>query len=127
MSHEVSLLPANSVTVIRGSSKTIEVEVLNGSGKPVDLTGSKMYLTVKQAVTDTLPLILKTTDFPSQAELVAPRQGRARFYISYNDTRGLQARQYVFDIWAVLADGKRYSVISPTIFDVQAGVTVLAP
>lgn len=123
--YPVSLLPENSVTLIRGTSKSLELQVVDINNKPADLTGAKIVLSVKTAVTDAAPLFMKSSDFPSQAEIPFPRQGKARIFISPADTQNLAPKQYVFDVWVVLASGKRYAVIPPSTLDVQAGVTVL--
>lgn len=124
--HQVSLLPENSITITRGTSRTIELAVFDINDKVVDLTGAKIVMTVKLVATDANPLFMKSSEFSTQAEVVLPRQGKARIYISPADTQNLAPKQYVFDIWALLASGRRYAVVPPSIFEVQAGVTVLA-
>jgi len=122
----INILPENSLSITRGSSKTIEVIVSNCSGTPANLTGAKVVLTVKDAATSQTPLIQKNSDFPAQAEITFPRLGKARFYLFPADTQTLALKQYTFDVWVILASGQRYAVILPTIFDVQPGVTLLA-
>lgn len=123
--YPVSLQPENSVTLVRGTSKSLELLVVDIAGKAVDLTGAKIVMTVKAAVSDTTPLFMKSSDFPSQAEIPYPRQGKARIYVSPADTQNLAPKQYVFDVWVVLSSGKRYAVVQPSTFEVLAAVTVL--
>jgi len=123
--HSITILPENALSLIRGTSKTLELVVTDADGKVVDLTGAKVVMTVKATVTDTNPLIQKSTDVPTQAELTVPREGKARIYLIPSDTQTLAIKQYVFDVWLVLSNGKRHAVVPPSVFEVQAGVTLL--
>lgn len=121
------LLPKNALTVTRGTSMTLRLTVTDPStNKPVDLTGGRVVLTVKGRVEDSVPLIMKTTDVELQAAITQPTAGIAEIYLVPTDTERKTIKQYVFDVWVVLANGKRYAVIPPSIFDLQAGVTVLS-
>ena len=122
----ITILPENAVTVIRGTSKTLEMIVTDSDGKASDLTGARVVLTVKETVADTNPIIQKISDFPAQAEVTVPRSGKAKIYLIPSDTQTLAIKQYVFDVWIILPNGKRFAVVPPSIFEVQAGVTLLA-
>lgn len=123
----INILPENAVSIIRGSSKTLEMTVIDAdTGKPADLTGGKVVLTVKEAVTDLNPVIQKISTDVTQAEITVPRGGIARIYLVPGDTQTLALKDYVFDVWVVLASGKRYPVVQPSVFTVQPGVTLLA-
>ena len=122
----ITILPENAVSIIRGTSKTLEMLVTDSKGKPSDLTGAKVVLTVKETVGATNPIIQKISDFPAQAEITVPRSGIARIYLVPGDTQTLAIKQYVFDVWVILANAKRFAVIQPSVFEVQAGVTLLA-
>lgn len=122
----ITILPENALTLIRGTSKTLELVVTDADGKVVDFTGGKIVMTVKASITDTNPLIQKSSDVVGQAELTAPREGKARIFLVPGDTQTMTAKQYVFDVWLVLVSGKRFAVVPPSIFEVQAGVTLLA-
>ena len=126
MSELLSLLPENAVTIIRGTSKTLELLVTDSVGKAVDLTGAKIVLSVKENLGDTNPLIQKSSDVSMQAQVTAPRLGKAQIYLVPADTQTLSIKQYVFDVWAIFAGGKRFAVVPPSIFEIQAGVTILA-
>jgi len=119
------MLPENSLEVIRGTSKTLELTVTDDAGKAVDLTGARIIFTVKQVITESLPLIQKTSDTPTQAEITVPREGKARIYLQPNDTQGLEAIEYVFDVWLILTSGKRFAVVPSSIFTVKPGVTLI--
>lgn len=122
----ITILPENTLTLIRGTSKTLELVVTDADGKVVDLTGGKIVMTVKALATDPNPIIQKTSDIPTQAEITVPREGKARIYLVPGDTQTLTVKQYTFDVWLVMTSGKRFAVVPPSVFEVQAGVTLLA-
>ena len=119
------LLPKNAIQVIRGTSKTLDLRVVDSHGKPVNLTGAAIILTVKNTVEDTRNIFQKTTANPSQVDVIDPYGGRAQIFITPDDTANRDIKQYVFDVWVILVTGARYAVVPPSIFDLQAGVTVL--
>ena len=116
----------NQIEIFRGSSKTFELEVLDESDVAVDLTGARIVLTVKCALTEMSPLIQKDSEVGStQVEITAPREGKAKIKFSPLDTQTLDVGKYTFDVWVLLASGFRCPVVLPSPFIVQAGVTVL--
>lgn len=119
------LLPENSLSVIRGSSKTLALKVTNPDGSDYNLTGCKLVLTVKPTTYEDLPLVQKVSTVPAQSVITSPRTGDAEFYLVPADTQGLSPKKYIFDVWLVTATGERFVVIPPSTFDVQAGVTYL--
>ena len=121
----ITILPENAVTIIRGTSKTLELVVTDAEGKAVDMTGARVVMTVKAVITDTNPLIYKSSDNPAQAAVTVPREGKAQIYLTPSDTHTLSAKQYVFDVWMVMQNGKRFAVVPPSTFEVKASVTVL--
>jgi hypothetical protein len=119
------MLPENSLEVIRGTSKTLELVITDESGGVVDLTGARIVFSVKTSPGDPLPLIQKTTDHVAQVEITLPREGKARIYLQPSDTQTLEALQYVFDVWLILTSGKRFAVVPSSIFAVKPGVTLI--
>jgi hypothetical protein len=121
------LAPKNTLSLYRGTSKTLKLRVTSKSSTgtlvPVDLTGSKLYFTVKVKICDSLPLIQKTSDIGGDIDIVEPRSGIAHIYLSPVDTYQDTKRQYVYDVWVVLTSGKRYPVIPPTVLEVLPAVT----
>ncbi len=121
------LLPVNSVTVVRGSSKTFELTVTDSTGKAADLTGARVVMTVKKNIGDRSALIQKDSNVGvGEVEITTPREGVVRIYLVPSDTSNLEPTEYVFDVWAVLSSGNRYPVIPPSTFVVEASVTVLS-
>lgn len=117
------LYPANAIQIVRGASRTLELTVTDDNNAPVDLTNGKLYLSVKVAPLDERALLQKTSADPLQIDIFAPRSGKAKIYFQPADTANLDTHEYVFDVWAVLANGRRYPVIQPSVFAVQPGVT----
>lgn len=120
------LLPKNAVQIIRGTSKTLQLSVADATGKPVDLTGSRIVMTVKSKFEDTTNVFQKTTDQATQVLITDARGGVAQVFINPADTQDREIKQYLFDVWVILSSGKRYAVVPPSIFDLQPGVTVLS-
>lgn len=121
------LLPTNSIQIIRGTSKTVQLTVVDSAGNPVDLTNGQAFLSVKRYVEDPAPLIQKSTRVPAQSVITSPRSGIVQFYFNPIDTQTLDPIQYVFDAWVILSTNARYAVLPPSIFEVVAGVTVIPP
>lgn len=119
------LLPENSISIVRGTSKTLKLTVKTSAGQIVDLTGGRLVFTVKYSTYDDLPLIQKLTTNPTEGSLTLPREGQAEFYLTPGDTNGLPVAQYVFDVWLITAADERYSVVDASSFVVTSGVTYL--
>jgi hypothetical protein len=119
------LQPQNAVTVIRGSSLTIQVDVKTTTCKPVDLTGTRMVMTVKDGTDDTVVLFQKTSDVSTQITFSNVKGGIAFIFITPADTKHLEIKPYVYDVWLILPTGQQYPVVPPSTFDLQAGVTAL--
>lgn len=119
------LLPRNSVRVIRGTSKTLQLSVVDERNKPVNLTGATVVMTVKNQVDDLRNVFQKTSAFSSQVLIIDPFGGLANIFLQPADTQFLDIRQYVFDVWVIFPSNQRFAVVPPTIFDLQAGVTLL--
>lgn len=120
------LLPENAITITRGSSKTYEVVVTDDdNGKPVDLTSARVLFTVKADIEQPETVITKDSQKSGEAAITLPREGKARIFLDPDDTMDLAAGEYVFDVWVILANGKRYPVLVPSAFIVQLGVTLV--
>jgi|GEM_PF-4314374 hypothetical protein len=119
------LLPANSLTIIRGTTKKLQMAVTKPDGTPYDITGGRVILTVKQALSDDLPTIQKRSNVPSEAAITIPRQGIAEFYFVPADTQGIAPCTLAFDVWLITASSERYNVVPRSSFVVQPGVTFL--
>ncbi len=122
------LLPKNALTVIRGESKTVKLSVFNPDGSPKNIVSGRLIMSVKKTVRDTTALIQKTTDVATEILITRASAGEAEIYLQPSDTKHLDIREYIFDVWLVITENtveKRYAVITPSIIDLQPGVTVL--
>jgi len=117
--------PENAVAIVKGSSRTYEIHVQDEHCDPVNLTGSLMYFTVKENQGDVAPYIQKTSQNALEIDFVDAVGGVARVYIDPSDTFNARAKPYCFDVWLILPTGKRYVIIQTSVFDIQAGVTVI--
>lgn len=118
--------PENLIEIYRGASKTYELEVVDGEDAPVDLTGARIVFTVKCDLSDPAPLVQKDSQAgPTQIDITHPKEGIAEIKLLPSDTQTMDAGEYIFDVWVVLASGTRGPVILPSPFKVLAGVTVL--
>lgn len=117
--------PENAVAIIKGTSRTYEIRVQDEHCAPVNLTGCTMYFTVKEHQTDIAPYIQKTSLNVLEIEFTDPLGGVARVYMNPLDTFNARVKPYCFDAWLILTTGKRYVIIPPSVFDIQAAVTVI--
>lgn len=132
------LLPENSVRVIRGTSKSFKLTVSDlreesivscgcspASPPPLDLTGVTLHFTVKKEISDRLPVIKKTSLISSEIEIVNAKAGTAKIHLNPSDTQDLEPNFYIFDVWVVLSNGKRFCITGPCQIQVEFGVTFL--
>ncbi len=123
------------ITVTKGESKTLRVTVKDSITKlPVDLTGCKVWFTVKVRVEDVGAVITKRNlaagGDDTQIEILLPQtgtdKGRFLIYLLSADTACLDANlTYICDVWIELTSGKRYAVIKKRSFVVEAAVTTV--
>ena len=92
----------------------------------MDLTGSRVIMTVKKKITDVECILRKDSDKGiAEVDIVTPRGGIAQIFILPSDTRSLDCREYIFDVWVVLSSGKQHPVVKTSVFEIVAGVTVI--
>jgi hypothetical protein len=119
------LTAENSLFIVRGASKTLQMTILNEDGTPVNLTDCRILLTVKAKITDGLPLIQKDTSQVDQIEITNARYGIAQVYFVPADTASLDTIEYIYDVWLILPTLRRFPVIPPAPFVVNPSVTVI--
>lgn len=118
--------PKNALRIIRGTSKTLLVSVEDEDGEVVNLTGCRAIFSAKRDVRDPHCVIQKDSDRGiTQVNITLPREGKFEVYLTPEDTQTLDVATYIFDVWVILVSGKRYAVIPPSLFEVDAGVTVV--
>jgi len=117
--------PKNSISIIRGSSKTYALAVTDKNGEPVDLTGSRVIFSVKATFCEEDALIRKdSANGTTEIEITNALGGLADIKMVPSDTNTMNAGEYVFDVWVILSSGKQYPVIPPSKLLVEPGVTV---
>jgi hypothetical protein len=122
------------ITIVRGESKTFQVTVKDKNKTNVDLTGSKVWFTVKERIEDVTPVISKRNlaagGSNAQIEILLPQtngnKGKLNIYLVPSDTACLKTdHSYVFDVWVELTSGKRYQVIKKRTFIIEEAVTTV--
>lgn len=125
---------SNAIHVVRGESKTLEVTVKDTTGSLVDVTGTKVWFTVKRRIEDVATIITKKNaaagGAAAQALVTLPQtgtsKGKFQVYLLPADTAALSpAVAYVCDVWIEMASGKRYQVARTRSFVVDPAVTVV--
>lgn len=122
-----------SLSVVRGESKTYEVTVRDAAKQTVDLTGAKVWFTVKERLEDISPVISKRNVAAGGSALeaeVTPQtgttKGKLRIYLTPSDSANLDTtKTYVCDVWIELTSGKRHQVIKRRAFVVDPAVTTV--
>ena len=114
---------ANSLTLVRGATKTIELTVLDDAGEAFDLTSAELWFTVKKFISDETFVIQKRSTNVTEIAITSACEGKASIYLLPVDTFNLAVREYTFDIWVVTSLGARYLVVGPSTLDLQDSVT----
>lgn len=84
------------ISIIRGDSRTITVNVTNSSGSAFDLTGCTVYFTVNATTSptdDTSASIQKST-----SSFSSPTSGVATITLTHTDTDSLTPGTYFYDV-----------------------------
>jgi len=116
--------------LIRGISKTLRLTVVDEEGDRVSLIGATVYFRAKVLVTDVATVIAKDSGTPAEITILdqtpgGATVGQADIFLVPTDTSGLALVPHVYDIWAVLSSGKRYSVIDVSKLYIEQAVTEL--
>lgn len=118
--------PENLIEIVRGTTKTFELEVEDAEGEHVDLTGATVIATVKCEIQDEHAVIQKSSDEgAAEVEITEPKNGKAKIKFVPSDTQTRDTGEYVFDVWVILSSGARFVVVGPAPFVIKPGVTVL--
>jgi len=106
----------NAMIMVKGDSESITVTCrdASGMGKPF-ITGDKVYFTVKRSLNETTIILQKVVDTFTD--------GVASILIYPNETKGMDAGTYVYDIQITFADGTVNTVVKPNMFILEGEVT----
>jgi len=91
--------------------QTFEVQILDASNKPFNLTGCTVYFTAKSKEIDTTPFIFKSSLNENQIKIIDAEKGLLEIYIVPSDTALLKRQSsYYFDITVKTTNDKVYTV-----------------
>lgn len=126
------------LTVVQGEDETFEIAVTDANDLAYDLTGAKIYFTVRKTWKSATAIIEKKTlnagGTDAQILMMTPQtgatKGKAQIYIIPADTTVLTNDEvdegtYVYDVWIVTAAGKRKVVRSTQTFVVEPRITTV--
>lgn len=129
-------LDVDTMTVVQGADATFTLSVFSADGTAYDLTGAKIYFTVKKRWKDVAVLIAKATSnaggTDDQILMLAQTgltKGKAQIFIVPEDTSSLSntqvddASNYVYDAWIVTTSGKHKPVRRIKSFEIMPSVT----
>jgi hypothetical protein len=119
------LAPYNTITVPRGSSRTIPIPIIDSSGKPLNLTSCTVIFTVKSFILDTTYMFQKTSRDVTQIAITNARGGLVSVFLLYTDTMNQEPGEYVYDVWVIDALANRFPVVDPAPFVIEPTVTTL--
>jgi len=124
---------STTLHITRGESGTFLLTVTNQTTNvPIDITGAKVWFTVKNRVEDVNAIIAKKNlaagGVDGQILITLPQTGlaigQAQVFIDPADTAGLDPEQtYWCDAWVQITTNKRYQVIANTPFTIDPAVT----
>lgn len=110
---------ANAIYMYKGESRAIEISVTKEiiedgvqTEVPVDMDDAGLVFTVRRAIGDVSVILEKRSGNSGEIEPATPTNlGKSVLYLVPDDTRLLDAGNYVFDIWVEMDDGSRYPVV----------------
>lgn len=121
--------------VVVGADETFTITVLDSAGNPFDLTGSKIFFSVKKKWRDDLPVIAKATTNGGGADdqilmltQTGDTKGKAQLFIEPGDTLQfsddeVDGSQWVYDVWLINTAGKKKVVRKMRPFVLEPRVT----
>lgn len=119
-----------SFTVPRGSNKTFELTLTDHLGALLNLTGAKLYFSVKLRTADQSAVLRKrnTAAGGSDSEIEVLAQsgatlGKAKLKFIPADTETLPLDGYLCDLWVITSGGERAPALEPQEFKVAARVS----
>lgn len=122
------LAPVNALSVRQGESKTYELSVVDEVNQPVPLDNVRIIFSVKERLSESVPLIQKSTDVVTEVIVTSVSGGLARIFLVPEDTATLAAGDYFFDVWVFfLATGRAHPVVIPSLFQIEPSVTRRLP
>lgn len=110
------ILNGTHITMTRGDSETITVNMRNRDGEQVSFVdGDIIYMTVKDN--------LKTDEKIFQKMITEFTDGKADIDILPEDTSDIRVKSYVYDIQLTREDGSVTTIIKPSDLTIEGDVT----
>ena len=111
----------NTLRVCRGQTKTLQIEVKTKEGKPANLAGATIYLTVRKSATG--PVLIGIIS-PDGVTIDDPACGLATITIG-SDQTDLEKDCYRYDIWVEYPGSppERHCVVKYAEFIVEDAIT----
>ena len=118
---------ATSVTIRRGDNTTLKVTVYQGTSSTTiaDLTGSKLYFTLKERENhpDSRAVLSKNSEAGGGITIATPTNGIGEIELTANETGGLKTGTHWFDIQLKDSLEQIYTVLAGNIV-VEADITL---
>jgi hypothetical protein len=121
-----------ALTVVRGESKTFLMVVQDSKKVPVDITGAKIWFSVKNRIEDVALIIgkrnLAASGVDGQILITLPQTGasigQATIFIVPADTAALDpCESYICDVWLQTLTGEKYQIVKNRKFIIDPAVT----
>jgi len=114
-------MAGNTISVVRGDTKDLDVVFKDSTGSAIDITGFSIWFTVKSAIED--------LDTNAKIQLIntshtSPTNGSTTFSIGSDLTSGLREVSYLYDIQYVNDTGTSKKSTSRGNFVVTNDVTL---
>jgi len=114
------------ITMIIGDSPTFLLEITDSAGVAIDITLYDIYFSVKKSINDTNYVIQKYNTPTGMDKLTPYTDGKAHVIFNTSDTASLSKGKYVYDVEIrdTTDPEKKYTIIEPSDFILELGVTV---
>jgi len=104
-----------NISLVRGDTYRERFVVTDLLGVPIDLTGAKLYYTIKTNYEQPDPGVLQLTSPTSGITIVDAPNGVAELTITASQTDVLQPMSYLYDMQIKLQDGTIATLVSGTL------------
>jgi len=115
-------------TIFRGQTASFVITVTDEGGVRFDLTGSTLYMRIKQSVSDPDPAIVELltgTGIVHRNQTASATVGQADIVVTSAQTKLLTNQNNVYDVWLVKPSGDKTPVVPVSKLTVLTPVTLL--
>lgn len=102
------------VHLYQGQAKYTELLCVDDTGAPYDLTGCRLFATVRATVSATEPTLTKDSEVAGQITIVDAEAGVARIKWEAADSATRTPRRYSWDVWIVDGDDDPFLIVEPS-------------